>query len=205
MKIFSSFFFETPHSIINNLIMSFMMENLQFIAVESDEDKERRRQREKIEHERSNGAAARWVLGVLAKNATYGERIPLKDDGSFDIPENVTELPLDVAQLVRVANRMEYSKEGLNNLAREVSLEHPELRFSFTIDPQGKWIEYSVKKQGLSLGDEVQWENQGVRQWTKSRKIQSIQKDPNSDRQYAFVEGTSTGIPLDELVLSQGE
>jgi len=98
---------------------------------------------------------------------------------------------------------MEYSQKGLYDLAKEISQKHPELRFSFKLDPQGEWIEYSVQKQNLNVGDEVLWENHGFLQWKEPKKIKSIQEDPKSKRKYAFVEGGTTGIPLDELVLNE--
>lgn len=79
----------------------------------------------------------------------------------------------------------------------------PELLFSFKIDPQGKWIEYSVQKQNLNIGDKVLWENGGSLQWKEAKKIKSIQEDPKSKRKFAFVEGETTAIPLDELLLNQ--
>jgi len=140
---------------------------------------------------------------MLEKRQKYSERIPLKGDRSFDVPGDVTTLPGDVAQLVRSAKQMEYSQKGLYKLAKEISQKHPELRFSYRLDPEGKWIEYSVQKQNLSVGDEVLWENDDTLQWEEPRKIKSIQEDPKSKRKYAFVEGGTTGIPLDELVLNQ--
>ncbi len=179
------------------------MEKFELTPVDDQKDIEHRERREKIEHENSVEAGASWVLSMLENRKKYSERIPLKRDRSFDVPENVTELPGDVAQIVRSAYRMEYSQKGLYDLAKEISQKHPELRFSFKLDPQGKWIEYSVQKQNLNVGDEVLWENHGSLQWKEPKKIKSIQEDPKSKRKYAFVEGGTTGIPLDELVLKE--
>jgi len=179
------------------------MEKFEMVPVESEKETKRRLEREKSEHENSVEGGASWVLAMLEKRQKYGERIPLKRDRSFDVPGDVTELPGDVSQLVRQAKQMEYSQKGLYDLAKEISQKYPELRFSFKLDPEGKWIEYSVQKQNLSVGDEVLWENHGSLQWKEPRKIKSIQEDPKSKRKYAFVEGGTTGIPLDELVLNQ--
>jgi len=49
--------------------------------------------------------------------------------------------------------------------------------------------------EGLKIGDAVQWTSQGVDQFDSPRKITSI----SDDGKYAFVEGTNTGIPIEQL------
>jgi len=178
------------------------MEKFGLIPVERPEDiKERQRmeRRGRDEHDNSVEAAANWVMLMLEKSKSYSEQIPLKRDGSFDIIQDATELPIDTAQLVRSAYRMEYSRNGLYDLTKEISQKHPELRFSFKIDRQGKWIEYTTQKIDLAVGDEVMWENNGSVQWDEPKKIKDIQEDPKSKRKFAFVEGGTSGIPLEEL------
>lgn len=51
----------------------------------------------------------------------------------------------------------------------------------------------------VTIGSYVQWVNQGVAQFPAPRKVQGL--SPNGD--YAFVEGTNTGIPLGELSLQE--
>ena len=181
-----------------------MGKKFEVIPREEPKDTEQRIKNEKNEHERSVDAAASWVLRMLENRQKYAERIALKRDRSFDIPQNVTELPSDVSQLVRSAYRMEYSQKGLYDLAQEISQKYQELRFSFKLDPEGKWIKYSVQKQYVNVGDEVLWENQGTVQWKEPKKIKSIQEDTKSKKKYAFVEGVTTGIPIEELILNQG-
>lgn len=122
------------------------IEKFEIIPLETGEETDHRLLREKIEHKNSVEAGANWVLSMLKNNQKYGERIPLKHDRTFDVPSDVTELPSDVSQLVRSAKQMEYSLEGLYDLAKEIEQKHPELNFSFNLDPEGKWIEYSVQK-----------------------------------------------------------
>jgi len=180
------------------------MEKLPVVVPQEDsEDIEKRRQKDAMEKERSVVAGAEWILAMLEKTPTYSERIPLNRDRSFNIPRGVSELPLDVAQLVRSANRMEWSQKGLYDLAKEISKLHPELKFSFTMDPEGQWVEYSAKKQVLEIGGMVLWEQNGILQWREPKKIKSIHQDPTSKRRYAFVEGVVTALPLDELVVMQ--
>ena len=175
------------------------------VPVESEKEVESRLAREKAEHEHGVEACARWILDTLQKRETYGEKIPLKRDLTFDVPGNVTELPLDVAELVRAAKQMEHSQKGLYDLAKEISQKYPELRFSFNIDPQGEWVQYIVKKQNLNVGDEVIWERHGLPQWQEPKKIISIYEDPKSKRKHALVKGVAFGMPLDELALIEGD
>jgi len=92
------------------------MENLQIVPVENEREKSKRMSNEQEERDSNFEIGAQWLLTMLNKSHQYGERIPLKKDRSFDIPQDVTELPLDVAQLVRTAYRMEFSS-GRNQAA----------------------------------------------------------------------------------------
>jgi hypothetical protein len=159
----------------------------------------------KIENDYDVEIAAGWLLAMLEKKERYSERIPLKNDRSFDVPEGITELPSNISQLVRTARQMEYSQKGLYDLTKKISQKYQELQFSFKLgnDNNNRWIEYSVQKQNLNIGDEVLWENSGLMQWEEPKKIRSIQEDPKSKRKFAFVEGVTTGIPIDELILNQ--
>lgn len=52
---------------------------------------------------------------------------------------------------------------------------------------------------GIKIGDNVQWTSQGTDQFAKPRKIKSI----SEDGEYAFVEGSDTGIPIDEISVTK--
>jgi hypothetical protein len=54
---------------------------------------------------------------------------------------------------------------------------------------------------GIKVGDRVQWESQGVYQFPEPRRVQSFSKD----RQFAFVEGTSSGLPVSQLSVVAAE
>jgi hypothetical protein len=51
----------------------------------------------------------------------------------------------------------------------------------------------------VKIGDSVQWTSQGTDQFAEPRKIKSI----SEDGKYAFVEGSDTGIPIDELSVTE--
>jgi hypothetical protein len=52
---------------------------------------------------------------------------------------------------------------------------------------------------GIKIGDAVQWTSQGTDQFAEPRKIKSI----SEDGEYAFVEGSNTGIPVKELSVTE--
>lgn len=54
-------------------------------------------------------------------------------------------------------------------------------------------------KYNLKVGDYVQWEPQGVLQFREPMRIASF----SGDGAYAFVEGSSTGLPISELTLQE--
>lgn len=52
---------------------------------------------------------------------------------------------------------------------------------------------------GASVGDLVQWESEGVLKFNAALQVRAV----SSDGQWAFVEGSETGIPMDEIVVEQ--
>jgi hypothetical protein len=56
-----------------------------------------------------------------------------------------------------------------------------------------------VNPSKLGLGDYVQWESQGALQFEAPRKITGLSEDEN----FAFVEGTATGIPMEQLTKAE--
>ena len=57
----------------------------------------------------------------------------------------------------------------------------------------------------IKVGDSVQWTSQGVAQFSKPRIVTSIYDYPGTDTfpagKYALVEGTFTGLPVNELTV----
>jgi hypothetical protein len=155
---------------------------------------------EATNHRKSTEAGAEWLLQMLEKKPSYSERIPLKRDQSFDVIGDATEFPLSTAQLIRSAHDMELTQKGLYDLTEEISHLNPNLQFSFKRDPGGKWIEYSVEKKNLKVGDEAIWESGGQLQFKKPRKIVAFQASPDNKTQLVIFEGDPTGVPLEEVL-----
>lgn len=56
-------------------------------------------------------------------------------------------------------------------------------------------------QKDLKIGDYVQWEPNGVLQFSPPKKITQL----SHDGQFAFVEGSSTGLPVGELTVVEGQ
>jgi hypothetical protein len=69
----------------------------------------------------------------------------------------------------------------------------PELR----IEPEFKGA--AGEPKSVDTGDLVQWTSGGVDQFETPRRVQSVHR--RDGKEWAFVEGTNTGVPLSELTV----
>jgi hypothetical protein len=67
------------------------------------------------------------------------------------------------------------------------------------VPTEEEMITEEVTPTGVKIGDAVQWTSQGADQFAEPRKIKSI----SEDGEYAFVEGSDTGIPVKELSVTE--
>ena len=72
-------------------------------------------------------------------------------------------------------------------------VKHPELR----IEPEFKSA--SIEPKSAYTGDLVQWTSGGIDQFETPRRVQSVHR--RDGKEWACVEGTSTGVPLNELTV----
>ena len=72
-------------------------------------------------------------------------------------------------------------------------VKHPELR----IEPEFK--SDTIEPKSVDTGDLVQWTSGGVDQFERPRRVQSVHR--RDGKEWAFVEGTNTGVPLSELAV----
>ena len=68
----------------------------------------------------------------------YSETFKIKSDGSFD---KVERFDGSAVHMGEADNPTE-----LYQLAKDIQEKHPEYKFSFETDPQGKWMKYMVSK-----------------------------------------------------------
>src|SRR5260370_12570354 len=91
----------------------------------------------------------------------------------------------------RGATRRKVGHSWSVGMANPVKL--PELR----IEPEFKSATIEPKSAGT--GDLVQWTSDGVDQFETPRRVQSVHR--RDGKEWAFVEGTSTGVLLSELTV----
>ena len=60
-------------------------------------------------------------------------------------------------------------------------------------------IDGKEKSTSFRIGSWVQWESQGVLRFTEPKKLQRL----SEDGQFAFVEGSTTGIPVSQLIAAE--
>jgi hypothetical protein len=69
----------------------------------------------------------------------------------------------------------------------------PDLR----IEPEFKSA--TIEPKSANTGDLVQWTSGGVDQFETPRRVQSVHR--RDGKEWAFVQGTNTGVPLSELIV----
>jgi hypothetical protein len=72
-------------------------------------------------------------------------------------------------------------------------VKHPELR----IEPEFKSA--NIEPRSAYTGDLVQWTSGGIDQFETPRRVQSVHR--RDGKEWAFIEGTNTGVPLSELTV----
>src|SRR5882757_9179473 len=69
----------------------------------------------------------------------------------------------------------------------------PDLR----IEPEFKSA--TIEPKSANTGDLVQWTSGGIDQFETPRRVQSVHR--RDGKEWAFVQGTNTGVPLSELTV----
>lgn len=62
-------------------------------------------------------------------------------------------------------------------------------------------LDSNDKLQIIEVGDEVQWESSGGLQFDQPKRVRAVQTHEGTD--WVFVEGSATGIPMDEVILER--
>ena len=98
-----------------------------------------------------------------------------------------------------VADDLAYQIELMKNAKPEAKGEfEPVGKIKSTPEAEPKIegeITPKIESNNIKIGDNVQWTSQGVNQFTEPKVIKGFSDDGN----YAFVEGSNTGIPVSEL------
>ena len=162
---------------------------------------------------------------VLRNSPSFSEKIMINNDGTMQTnnmatlaggeglkaaikaagPELFSVVKVDknnsnVLSVVNEGTSKKYTEEDFYLLIKDISNHNSKLIFSFSKDPDGKWIEYTVKRSDFNVGDLVNWENnQGV-QFENLKPIIRIEKFEKTGEEFAIFDGVSTGVPLSELI-----
>jgi len=77
------------------------------------------------------------LQAILSSHDSYSETYRIKPDGMFDVDS-----------VERDGPNLGYkdTPEGLYRTADEIQKKHPEYKFNFETDPEGKWMKYTVSK-----------------------------------------------------------
>lgn len=170
------------------------MENMPIIPVYT-EDEQKRLDEKKVEKEGEYASdvesTAEFISNILKKDGTYTETYQLNDRNEIDrdavITENAGRTILEMVKTVDI------SAEGLGNLAADIMKKDKNIDLKATVE-NGKLILRFENR--LKVGVLVNWVSQDTLMWNTPKKILQI------DSGYAFVEDSTTGIPLSELELA---
>ena len=81
----------------------------------------------------------KYILDRMLKTHNqYSETFRIRPDGTFDKILRLDNQPV----YMEIAN----TPDELYQFARDIENKHPEYHFSFEIDPEGKWMKYTVSK-----------------------------------------------------------
>ena len=101
-----------------------------------------------------------------------------------------------------------FNENSVNGFIRELlaTLAFAKLDGSDTISEEGKDTGKNETGDGdserptqIKVGDYVQWESQGVLQFKEPKRVRQI----SEDGEWAFVEGSNTGVRVDELAIEK--
>ena len=113
----------------------------------------------------------------------YGMRLPPSDDAAISFLVVDHQFTKSAAQLLVGSYRSAVALAGLDSSLSENDND----------DGEGE--------RTAEIGDFVQWASEGIAQFDKPREVLGL----SEDGEYAFVEGTKTGIPMSQLTVETPE
>jgi hypothetical protein len=170
------------------------MENMPIVPVYT-EDEQKRLDKKNVEKEEKYTSdvesTVEFISNILKKDGVYTETYQLNDRNEIDrdtvITENAGRTILEMVKTVDI------STEGLGNLAADIMKKDKNINLTATVE-DGKLILKFENK--FRVGVLVNWVSQDTIMWDTPKKINRI------DGEYAFVEGSTTGVPVSQLELA---
>ncbi len=160
------------------------------IAYEKRERKtEERRESDWVRDVESAGS---FLSRVTKDGVPYSETIALDSEGNID---RNTFMDNAGRTLLESAKSVDISKDGLEKLLDGIREKYKNLDLSLEQDENK--IVLSVENK-VKKGIFAQWTSQGVQQWQEARRIVHV----SDDGQYAFFDGSMTGVPVEQLEIA---
>jgi hypothetical protein len=134
------------------------------------------------------------VTGLTEKTDNLKKDIKDLEEKKKNVPSSIV---TEIDNQIKNKNK---EVEFYDNQIKKVLESKDETGISEEIDDvTGLKIGEKFIPEEIKIGDKVQWTSQGADQFAEPRKIKSI----SEDGEYAFVEGSDTGIPVKELSITE--
>jgi hypothetical protein len=157
---------------------------------EIDRKLERRKEHEEKDEAFDVQSEGKFLSEVLLKNNQYSETIPLNSTGEINVAAFMMNAGRNMME--RTRNSFDISKDGLNKLIGAIQEKFKNLRITLVEENNSIVInvESKIKKDTF-----VNWVSGGANQWSEPKRVVHI----SDDGQYAFFDGSMTGIPMSQL------
>lgn len=157
-----------------------------------EKEQRMRRENQEMSYEMDVEKVGHYLSAVLRNGDTYKEEIPLNSDSEIDKRFFMQTAGRNILEMARSIN---LDKQGLNSLVD--SLKDKFGHLEFTLKETKESLILSVESK-IKINNFVQWVSQGSNQWKEPKRVIAI----SEDGLFAFVEGSGTGIPINQLEIS---
>ncbi len=137
--------------------------------------------------------AGSYLSRILNNGNNYSETMALNTDGEID---STTFMDNAGRTLLEGARSVDISREGLNKLIDGIKEKYKHLKFS--VEENGNSLTLTVENE-IKKNSFVHWVSQGANQWSAPKRVVHV----SEDGQYAFFDGSMTGIPLSQLEVAE--
>ncbi len=171
------------------------MENMPIIPIYTKDEQKRL---DKISLEKDEKyvndieSTGEFISNLLKKNGVYTETYQLNDRNEIDKDSVIAEnAGRNILEMIKTAD---ISIDGLSALVSDITKRFPNIKFSAKVDEKNLILNFENK---INKGAMVNWVSQDTNQWDEPRKISGF----SEDGEFAFVDGSNTGVPVSQLEL----
>ncbi len=157
--------------------------------VDHEKREKRVEKRQEADYAGDVESAGAFLSQITREGNEYTETIPLKSDGEIDnsvFMDNAGRTLLESARSVAITH------DGLKKLIDGIKDKFKNLNFSLEQNERSLTltVENKLKKNAFA-----HWISGGAQQWTEPKRIVHL----SEDGQFAFFDGSMTGIPVAQL------